>query len=85
MSEVTPDQDNEINDVNHETLEFLVSLLKRSNPMIVAGVMTAAAFGIYKSILRPEEYDMMIDSISSSRDQINSVSSILTSEKRTLH
>ena len=59
MSEVTPDQENEINDVNHETLEFLVSLLKRSNPMIVAGVMTAAAFGIYKSILRPEEYDMM--------------------------
>ena len=55
MSEVTPDQENEINDVNHETLEFLVSLLKRSNPMIVAGVMTAAAFGIYKSILRPED------------------------------
>jgi hypothetical protein len=36
----------------------------------VAGVMTAQAMTIYRTMLTPEEYEMMAESIYNSRDKI---------------
>jgi hypothetical protein len=36
----------------------------------VAGVMTAQAMTIYKTILSPEEFEMMAESIYNSRDKV---------------
>jgi len=77
MVDVTSKEQSQIEEANLETLQFLIQILKGRNPMIVAGVMAAMALGVYKSILRPEEYDMMVDSISASRDHINTLGLLL--------
>tara|TARA_E500000331_G_C17098363_1_gene644217 strand:+ start:616 stop:879 length:264 start_codon:yes stop_codon:yes gene_type:complete len=77
MVDVTSKEQSQIEEANLETLQFLIQILKGKNPMIVAGVMAAMALGVYKSILRPEEYDMMVDSISASRDHINTLGLLL--------
>lgn len=40
------------------------------DPYACAAVMTKIAFMIYKSSMSPEDYDLMIDSISDSRNMI---------------
>jgi len=40
------------------------------SPYACAAVMTKIAFMIYKSSMSPEDYDLMIDSISDSRNMI---------------
>ena len=40
------------------------------SPYACAAVMTKIAFMIYKSSMSPEDYDLMIDSISDSRNKI---------------
>ena len=86
MAEVTDEERDIINDVNAEVMKFMVVLLHETKPMIVAGVMTSMALGLYKSILSPTEYELMVDAISASRDDINHVEAqIPEPEKRTLH
>ena len=86
MVDVTSKEQSQIEEANLETLQFLIQILKGKNPMIVAGVMTSMALGLYKSILSPTEYELMVDAISASRDDINHVEAqIPEPEKRTLH
>lgn len=44
----------------------------------IAGIMTAQAMTIYKSVLKPEEYEQMIDAISDSRDHVQILDSDIT-------
>lgn len=44
-------------------------------PLAVAGIMIAQALTIYKTVLSPEEFNMMVDSISESRDQVKQLTS----------
>ena len=81
--DVTPEQQQNIDDANVETVEFLFQMLQKYNPMVVSGVMTAMGLSVYKTILNPQEYELMFDSISSARDDINYLK-ILT-DQRTLH
>jgi hypothetical protein len=45
-------------------------LSEHYTPLEVAGVMTAQAMTIYKTMLSPEEFEMMTESIYVSRDKI---------------
>jgi hypothetical protein len=46
------------------------------SPYACAAVMTKLAFMIYKTSMSAEDYNLMIDSISDSRDQIKSFAEI---------
>jgi hypothetical protein len=51
--------------------KLTVNLIENGNrPLSVAGVMLAQALSIYKTILKPNEFEMMIDTISDSRDDV---------------
>jgi hypothetical protein len=45
-------------------------LAQGANPIEIAGVLTAQAMVIYKTILSPEEFDLIVDNISDSRDKV---------------
>jgi two-component SAPR family response regulator len=51
-------------------LEFADHMCAEHGPMEVAGIMVAQALTIYKSALSEEDYNRMIDNISSSRDKV---------------
>ena len=81
--DVTPEQQQNIDDANVETVEFLFQMLQKYNPMVVSGVMTAMGLSVYKTILNPHEYELMCDSISSARNDINDLK--MLTNQRTLH
>ena len=81
--DITPEQQENIDDANVETVEFLFQMLQKYNPMVVSGVMTAMGLSIYKTILNPHEYELMCDSISSSRHDINDLK--MLTDERILH
>lgn len=41
-----------------------------NSPELVAGVLAACSLSIYKSILKDDDYQVMIDEISKSRDSV---------------
>lgn len=43
---------------------------KDNDPMEIAAILVAQAMSIYKTILDPEDYERMVDSISDSRDKV---------------
>jgi hypothetical protein len=45
-------------------------LAQGASPIEIAGVLTAQAMVIYKTILSPEEFDLIVDNISDSRDKV---------------
>lgn len=45
-------------------------LLEDHKPMEVAAIMTTQALAIYKTILSEDEFNLMVDMISESRDRI---------------
>jgi hypothetical protein len=51
-------------------LKFADSMAADYGPLPVAAIMIAQALTIYKSALSPEEFDLMVDNISQSRDQV---------------
>ena len=55
--DVTPEQQQNIDDANVETVEFLFQMLQKYNPMVVSGVLTAMGLSVYKTILNPHEYE----------------------------
>ena len=81
--DVMPEQQQNIDHANVETVEFLFQMLQKYNPMVVSGVMTAMGLSVYKTILNPHEYELMCDSISSARHDINDLK--MLTDQRTLH
>lgn len=67
-----------IDSTDEELLAMEISFAELTNkftqegfsPYACAAIMTKIAFMIYKSSMSPEDYNLMIDSISDSRDQI---------------
>jgi hypothetical protein len=43
---------------------------RNHDPIKIAAILVAQAMSIYKTVLSPEEYGRMIDSISDSRDKV---------------
>ena len=42
-----------------------------NSPELIAGILAACSLSIYKSILKDDDYQAMIDEISKSRDRVN--------------
>jgi len=51
-------------------LEFADHMCVENSPMEVAAIMMTQALTIYKSAMSEDEFNMMVDTISSSRKQI---------------
>ena len=51
-------------------LAFSDRMAGEYGPLPVAAIMVAQALTIYKSALSPAEYEIMVDNISDSRDQV---------------
>lgn len=62
--------DNNLEELYGKLWIVISDLSEKYEPLEVAGVMTAQAMTIYKSILSPEEYEMMAESIYNTRDKI---------------
>jgi hypothetical protein len=62
--------DNNLEEIYAKLWTVILDLSENYEPLEVAGVMTAQAMTIYKSMLSPEEFDMMAESIYNSRDKI---------------
>lgn len=62
----------ELEGVHDAVLELVAELLQEGyEPFAVAGVMSNIALSMYKTTLSPEDYNMMMDYISQSRDRIH--------------
>jgi hypothetical protein len=54
-------------------------------PFAVAAVHVMVAMQMYKTSLSEEEYNLMVDSISQSRDKIKSLNDISVNSSRSMH
>jgi hypothetical protein len=62
--------DNTLEEIYAKLWTVISELPEHYEPLEVAGVMTAQAMTIYKTILSPEEFEMMAESIYNSRDKV---------------
>jgi hypothetical protein len=51
-------------------LEFTGHMVGQYDPMEVAAIMMAQALSLYRTTMSEEDYNRMVDKISSSRDQV---------------
>lgn len=63
-----------LNQVYKEYWDYTISMVEKGNrPLAVAGVMLAQALSMYKTILKPSEFEMLMDTISDSRDDVKTI------------
>jgi hypothetical protein len=62
--------DNTLEEIYAKLWTVITELSEHYEPLEVAGVMTAQAMTIYKTMLSPEEYEMMAETIYASRDNV---------------
>jgi len=60
----------EIEDVYTKMQKFSIDLASESSILAVAGVMMAQALTVYKTVLSPEEFEMICSSIYESRNKV---------------
>lgn len=69
--ELTEDIEKSVQEANYRVVAFVLELLQTYEPMVVAGVLTSTGLGVYRSLFdTEEEYNTMVDAISSSRADI---------------
>jgi hypothetical protein len=60
-----------LDQVYQEYWNFNIENIKGgARPLAIAGVMLAQALSMYKTILKPSEFEMLMDTISESRDDV---------------
>jgi hypothetical protein len=62
--------DNTLEEIYAKLWAVITELSEHYEPLEVAGVMTAQAMTIYKTILSPEEYEMMAETIYANRGNV---------------
>jgi hypothetical protein len=62
--------DNTLEEIYAKFWAVISEFPEHYEPTEVAGVMAAQAMTIYKTVLTPEEYELMAESIYNSRDQV---------------
>lgn len=68
-------QDQDLQKLYDEYMEFTGKKISEDNAMAVAGIMLAQALSIYKTALSNDEFNHIIQTISDSRDQVKSFQS----------
>ena len=53
-------------------MKFTETMSEKYDALAIAGIMTAQALSIYRTVLSEEDYNQMIDNISDSRDLVHS-------------
>ena len=66
--------DDELQNLYDTFFKFASDQCLENSPMAVAGVMIAQALTIYKSAMSEEEYNLMVDNISNSRNKVKTFS-----------
>ena len=66
----TDKMDNNLEEIYAKLWAVISEFPEHYEPTEVAGVMAAQAMTIYKTILSPEEYELMAESIYNSRDKV---------------
>lgn len=64
---------NDLQEIYDKFWEVSGEMLATHSPAAVAGVMAAQAMTIYKTILTPEEFERMAESIYNSRGQVRKI------------
>ena len=62
--------DSELNEIYIKYWDLTSNLIPTYSPAALAGVMVAQALTLYKTMMSEEEFDAMVDSISSSRNKV---------------
>jgi hypothetical protein len=52
-------------------MKFTETMSEKYDALAIAGIMTAQALSIYRTVLSEEDYNQMIDNISDSRDLVH--------------
>jgi hypothetical protein len=52
-------------------MKFTETMSEKYDALAVAGVMTAQALSIYRTVLSEEDYNQIVDNISDSRDLVH--------------
>ena len=62
--------DDKLQQLYNNFLEFADHMSVEHSPMAVAAIMMAQALTIYKSAMSEEDYNRIVDNMSSSRDKV---------------
>jgi hypothetical protein len=62
--------DDQLQELYDDYLDFTVDKINDNDAMSVAAIMMAQALSIYKTAMSNEDYNNIVDNISSSRDQV---------------
>jgi hypothetical protein len=69
--------DDKLQQLYNNFLEFADHMCVEHSPMEVAAIMMAQALTIYKSAMSDEDYNSMVDSISSSRNKVRTFNKLV--------
>ena len=69
--------DDKLQQLYNNFLEFADHMCVEHSPMEVAAIMMAQALTIYKSTMSDEDYNSMVDSISSSRNKVRTFNKLV--------
>lgn len=62
--------DNITIEIYSKYIKFTEEMSEKYDALAIAGIMTAQALSIYKTMMSESEYNKMVDSISESRDLV---------------
>ena len=64
------DPDKELQSAYKDTLAFINQMLDNYDPVVVGASMLALTLSLYKTVLPPSDFDVMIDAVADSKDQV---------------
>ena len=63
-------------DIHDQIVKLVASnLADGANPLVIAAVLSTTSLNIYKTVLSENEYNMIVDAISDSRNKVKGFSS----------
>ena len=64
------DQDDDLKSAYVEVLSFMNSMLDRHDAVVVGAAMLSLTLSLYKTVLPPDDFDMMINAVAESKDSV---------------
>jgi hypothetical protein len=64
------DPNKELHSAYTETLAFINKMLDNYDPVVVGASMLSITLSLYKTVLPPSDFDMMIDAVAESKDNV---------------
>jgi hypothetical protein len=64
------DTDKQLQSAYTDTLAFINQMLDNYDPIVVGASMLSLTLSLYKTVLPPSDFDMMVDAVAESKDNI---------------